>query len=80
MADEALVLSAQVVDRFSAPIRYMHRQLRALVDRNAKAHTASHARVNGLNFRVVGPFEIWRCCSNIESPKLERSHEFQGGR
>ena len=39
MADEALVLAAQVVDQFSNRIKDMQRQLRLLVENNAKAHT-----------------------------------------
>jgi hypothetical protein len=39
MADEALVLAAQVVDQFSVPIQNMQRQLRMLVENNARAHT-----------------------------------------
>jgi muramidase (phage lysozyme) len=39
LADEALVLAAQVVDQFSVPIQNMQRQLRLLVENNAKAHT-----------------------------------------
>jgi hypothetical protein len=39
LADEALVLAAQVVDQFSNPIKDMQRQLRLLVENNAKAHT-----------------------------------------
>jgi hypothetical protein len=39
VADEALVLAAQVVDQFSNPIKDMQRQLRLLVENNAKAHT-----------------------------------------
>jgi hypothetical protein len=37
--DESLVLAAQIIDGFSAPIRDMQRQLRMLVENNAKAHT-----------------------------------------
>jgi hypothetical protein len=39
LADEALVLSAVVVEKFSNPIKDMQRQLRLLVENNAKAHT-----------------------------------------
>jgi len=38
MADEALVLSAVVVDRFSNPIKDMQKQLRALTAENARSH------------------------------------------
>jgi hypothetical protein len=38
LADEALVLVAQVYDQFSAPIRRMQTQLRALTAENAKSH------------------------------------------
>jgi hypothetical protein len=40
LADEALVLSAVVVDRFSNPIKEMQKQLRQLTEANAKSHTA----------------------------------------
>jgi hypothetical protein len=39
MADEALTLSAIVVDQFSQPIRRMQTQLRALTAENAKSHS-----------------------------------------
>jgi hypothetical protein len=39
MADEALVLAATVIDQFSVPIQNMQRQLRLLVENNARAHT-----------------------------------------
>jgi hypothetical protein len=39
LPDESLVLAAQVVDQFSVPIQNMQRQLRLLVENNAKAHT-----------------------------------------
>jgi hypothetical protein len=44
MADEALVLSAQVTDHFSQPIRDMQRSLRALTDANKAAHVEGVAR------------------------------------
>ena len=45
MADESLVLAAVVTDNFSRPLKEMQRQLRMLVENNARAHTQGTALV-----------------------------------
>jgi hypothetical protein len=52
VADESLILAAQVVDQFSAPIRDMQRQLRSLTDANKKSHIegTSLAKTHGTEF------------------------------
>jgi muramidase (phage lysozyme) len=52
LADEALSLEAVVLDRFSAPIRDLSRQLRALTDANRKSHVegVGLAKAHGESF------------------------------
>jgi muramidase (phage lysozyme) len=52
LADETLVLAAQVYDQFSAPIRSMQAQLRQLAAENAKSHTqgVALAKAHGESF------------------------------
>jgi hypothetical protein len=55
MPDDSLQLVAQVVDQFSAPIRDMQRQLRALTDANKKSHVegAGLVRAHGEQFKKL---------------------------